>query len=130
MNVPSWNGHHAYRRNYAACVMFRGVWEGTKKVRTDECGASRLQEGRVKRKAITATCLSVLLLSTVLPARAITFGQLDAGRHPQVGALVAEFGDPAVVSSFCSGTLISPTVFLRPRTASKRSTPSISIPGG
>ena len=64
------------------------------------------------RKAITATCLSVLLLFPVLPARAITFGQLDAGRHPQVGALVAEFGDPAVVSSFCSGTLISPTVFL------------------
>lgn len=64
------------------------------------------------RKAILATCTSVLLLSLVLPAKAITFGQLDGGQHPYVGALVAEFGDPAELGPFCSGTLISPTVFL------------------
>lgn len=64
------------------------------------------------RKAIVATCLSVLLLSLVSSAGAITFGQLDEGRHPYVGALVAEFGDPAEIGPFCSGTLISPTVFL------------------
>ena len=64
------------------------------------------------RKAIVATCMSVLLISVVLPARAITFGQLDAGQHPQAGALVAEFGDPPALGPFCSGTLISPTVFL------------------
>jgi secreted trypsin-like serine protease len=64
------------------------------------------------RKTIVATCMSVLLLVVVLPAGAITFGQLDEGRHPYVGALVAEFGDPAALGPFCTGTLISPTVFL------------------
>jgi hypothetical protein len=41
---------------------------------------------------------------------AITFGESDNGRHPFVGALVADFeGDTFQI---CSGTLLSPTVFL------------------
>jgi hypothetical protein len=46
------------------------------------------------------------------PAGAITFGQLDGDRHPEVGALVATFGAGGSFSVLCSGTLISPTVFM------------------
>jgi secreted trypsin-like serine protease len=53
--------------------------------------------------------LSVLLASGV--AGAITYGELDGTRHPYVGAIVVsdEDGQKFV---WCSGTLISPTVFL------------------
>jgi len=46
----------------------------------------------------------VLVCSGV--ALAITYGQPDGNRHPNVGALVNESG------TYCSGMLISPTVFL------------------
>jgi hypothetical protein len=51
--------------------------------------------------------------SIASPAGAITFGQLDGNRHPNVGALFADW-DPEVPGPdlLCSGTLISPTVFL------------------
>jgi hypothetical protein len=44
------------------------------------------------------------------PARAITYGSPDGNGHPNVGALIGEInGQKRLV---CSGTLISPTVFL------------------
>src|SRR5688500_11436456 len=43
-------------------------------------------------------------------AQAITYGQLDGNRHPMVGALVGTFDGETY--PYCSGTLISPTVFL------------------
>ena len=64
------------------------------------------------RKAMLVGSLMALLLVTVRPVGAMTFGQLDGSLHPQVGALVVEFGDPPQLVPFCSGTLISPTVFL------------------
>lgn len=60
--------------------------------------------------------LSVLLLALVLalvlavPAGAITFGQPDGSRHPNVGALVV--WDEDHWAQVCSGTLIAPRVFL------------------
>src|SRR5215212_11175533 len=57
--------------------------------------------------------LSLMLLVLclfALPAAAITYGQFDGNRHPQVGALVGEFSSGTF--PYCSGTLISPTVFL------------------
>jgi hypothetical protein len=46
------------------------------------------------------------------PAHAITYGTLDGTRHPNVGALLAEWRTPGVKEELCTGTLISPTVFL------------------
>jgi len=43
-------------------------------------------------------------------ALAITYGQPDGNRHPNVGALIGTFDGQQY--PYCSGTLISPTVFL------------------
>ena len=45
------------------------------------------------------------------PAQAIVYGQLDGNRHPNVGALMYQ-RDDGVFRRVCSGTLISPTVYL------------------
>lgn len=54
--------------------------------------------------------LALALVGFALPAAAITYGVLDGGRHPQTGALVGRFSSGTY--PYCSGTLISPTVFL------------------
>lgn len=57
------------------------------------------------------TALVLLIVSAcALTALAVTYGQFDGNRHPQVGALVGEFTSGTF--PYCSGTLISPTVFL------------------
>jgi V8-like Glu-specific endopeptidase len=59
---------------------------------------------------LTALVASVTLAAT---AKAITFGQVDTtNRFPQVGAVIAETDEPGTKEILCSGTLISPTVFL------------------
>jgi Trypsin len=64
------------------------------------------------RKLLPAIVVVAALLPAA-PAEAITFGQLDGNRHPYVGALIADW-NPEVPGQdlLCSGTLISPTVFL------------------
>ncbi len=54
----------------------------------------------------------VVLLSIATPVQAITNGQLDGTGHPNVGGLVSarQYSDGTWL--YCSGTLISPTVFL------------------
>ena len=54
----------------------------------------------------------VALLSITTPVQAITYGELDGTRHPNVGGLVSpsQYSDGTWL--YCSGTLISPTVFL------------------
>lgn len=54
------------------------------------------------------TAVAVLVASGV--ASAITYGKADGNRHPQVGALVGTFDGETY--PYCSGTLISRTVFL------------------
>ena len=58
------------------------------------------------------TILLVALLSIATPVLAITYGELDGTGHPNVGGLVAakQYSDGTWL--YCSGTLISPTVFL------------------
>ena len=57
-----------------------------------------------------ATVLAVLVPAT--PAVAITYGVPDGDAHPAVGGLVSptQYSDGTWI--YCSGTLISPTVFL------------------
>src|SRR5215210_6498443 len=57
------------------------------------------------------TTLALVLVSALaLTALAITYGQPDGNRHPEVGALVGTFTSGTF--PYCSGTLISPNVFL------------------
>ena len=60
------------------------------------------------RKAIPAAGFAVLLFA--VSVWAITYGVPDGNKHPEVGALVGTFGSQSY--PYCSGTLISPTVFL------------------
>jgi secreted trypsin-like serine protease len=67
------------------------------------------RRGRFPVFAIMAVALVVLAIGS--PAGAITFGTNDGGRHPNVGSLVGFVPGVGPVQ-WCSGTLISPTVFL------------------
>jgi hypothetical protein len=61
------------------------------------------------RLTLLAILLAALLLA-IFPALAITYGQPDGNKHPNVGALVGTFDGQTY--PYCSGALISPTVFL------------------
>ncbi len=63
-------------------------------------------------RKLCAVILLAALLSVATPARAITYGELDGTQHPYVGGLVSptQYSDGTWL--YCSGTLISPTVFL------------------
>src|SRR3954468_17684859 len=62
------------------------------------------------RSIFLASALASLVL--VAPAGAITFGSADGNGHPNVGGLVATQAYSDGTWIYCSGTLISPTVFL------------------
>ncbi|HRV95625.1 MAG TPA: trypsin-like serine protease, partial [Anaerolineae bacterium] len=62
------------------------------------------------RKSIIVLAILLSMLVLTAPVLAITYGQPDGQRHPSVGALVGTFGGQTY--PYCSGTLISPTVFL------------------
>jgi secreted trypsin-like serine protease len=61
-------------------------------------------------KLRNTTLVLLFVSASALTALAITYGQPDGNRHPQVGALVGQFEGGSY--PYCSGTLISPTVFL------------------
>jgi len=65
----------------------------------------------MKKIVVSAILVLVLALSTVGIVGAITDGELDGDGHPYVGLMVAQdaAGNPLWR---CSGTLLSPTVFL------------------
>jgi hypothetical protein len=66
----------------------------------------------MKRIAWIVAIALVSLLPWTPSARSITNGTVDNNRHPEVGVIVAEFKTPGVKDAACTGTLISPTVFL------------------
>jgi hypothetical protein len=75
----------------------------------------RIPSLRTARKGAAAAALLVLasLAFNVGTAGAITFGQPDGDRHPNVGALLADWDpDSPGPDILCSGTLIAPTVYL------------------
>src|SRR5512147_535573 len=63
-------------------------------------------------RKLVVIILLVTLLSIATPVHAITYGELDGNRHPNVGGLVAPTAYSDGTWLYCSGTLISPTVFL------------------
>jgi secreted trypsin-like serine protease len=61
-------------------------------------------------KVVVLACATAVVAAT---ANAITFGEPDGKRHANVGALVADWNpDSPGPDQFCSGTLVSPTLFL------------------
>jgi hypothetical protein len=64
----------------------------------------------MRRNLVMTVALAALLF--VVPVHAITNGQEDGTKHPNVGGLVAakQYSDGTWL--YCSGTLISPTVFV------------------
>jgi secreted trypsin-like serine protease len=66
----------------------------------------------MRRRLLLAAVLFLAVLLPALPASAITNGTADGGAHPNVGGLVSptQYSDGTWI--YCSGTLISPTVFL------------------
>lgn len=79
----------------------------------DSCptGCRSLRELELDTTAFRSYRVSVVLLVTAVPAVAITNGELDDGRHPYVGLMVADDVDGNPLWR-CSGTLISPTLYL------------------
>jgi hypothetical protein len=77
------------------------------------CGEDR--ELLLKRRLSVLWAAAIMLLTVLLASGAalgITNGTLDGNRHPNVGALVASEPFDDGTYAYCTGTLISPTVFL------------------
>jgi secreted trypsin-like serine protease len=66
----------------------------------------------MRRRLLLAAALLLAVLLPAAPASAITNGTVDGGAHPNVGGLVSEHQYSDGTWLYCSGTLISPTVFL------------------
>src|SRR3954451_12564781 len=64
----------------------------------------------MRRLLILGTTVAVLALAA--PAYAITNGTADGNGHPNVGGLVAAQAYSDGTWTYCSGTLVAPTVFL------------------
>ncbi len=67
---------------------------------------------RLRRSLAGALLAAGTLLLVIVTAEAITNGTADGNRHPNTGGLVAAQAYSDGTWIYCSGTLISPTVFL------------------
>ena len=65
----------------------------------------------MKKRYAAVLIALILALVVVIPAFAIKYGEYDGDGHPFVGIMVAQDGDGNPLWR-CSGTLLSPTVFL------------------
>lgn len=65
----------------------------------------------MKKRILAILIAVIILLVAAVPAAAITDGELDGEEHPYVG-LMAAYDDAGKYIWRCSGTLLSPTVFL------------------
>jgi V8-like Glu-specific endopeptidase len=64
-----------------------------------------------KRMLPIAVSLLLLVAAAAVRIAAVTDGELDGNRHPYVGLMVAQAADGTPLWR-CSGTLLSPTIFL------------------
>jgi secreted trypsin-like serine protease len=65
----------------------------------------------LRKKLVAATATLLVLLGAAGGAFAITYGQPDGNRHPNVGAMIRLRSD-GQFRILCSGSLIAPRVFL------------------
>ena len=80
------------------------------------------------RKVLSLICVVWLgVWVTTTSAGAITGGEPDGVHHPAVGALVGYFPPAGKSIAYCSGTLISPTVFLTAGHCGFLATPSVQV---
>ena len=63
-------------------------------------------------KVLAAFAAAIAMLGVVSGASATTYGQPDGSLHPNVGAFIADFRQNGHPDVLCSGSLISPSVFL------------------
>jgi hypothetical protein len=63
-------------------------------------------------RTLLTAAVAVAALAVPTTASAITYGSPDGNGHPEVGALLAPVAYPDGTWTTCTGTLISPTVFL------------------
>src|SRR5215210_6685819 len=75
---------------------------------------ARRPRDRVQRRIRLLISVPLLILATELaaPSGAITGGQRDEGRHPYVGGTVLFYPPRNETIVNCTGSLISPTVFV------------------
>jgi len=67
----------------------------------------------MRRKLSLGLVVLIVCAIAAGAAHAITFGEPDGTRHPHVGALVTDSNpDSPGPEQFCTGTLVSPTLFL------------------
>jgi Trypsin len=66
----------------------------------------------ISKLLVSVAVVAVTVLGGTAPAEAITNGGPDGNGHPEVGALLAPIPHPDGTWTTCSGTLISPTLFL------------------
>ncbi len=64
-----------------------------------------------RKMLVVVLSVMVMLALAVSPAAAVTDGELDGDGHPYVGLMVAQLEDGTPLWR-CSGTLLSPTLFL------------------
>jgi hypothetical protein len=63
-----------------------------------------------RRSFVPLVVLAALLVAT--PVGAITYGQADGNKHPNVGALIGYFAPADVSFVLCSGTLVAADLYL------------------
>jgi Trypsin len=75
-------------------------------------GLRGLEGGNDMRHVPAACAAALAMLAWAGPAGAVVYGEPDGNAHPNVGALLAPQAYSDGTWASCSGTLISPTVFL------------------
>ena len=81
----------------------------------------------MRKLTVLSALTFVALLGGAPSALAITDGQPDGNRHPAVGALVGYHAPAGRSIAYCSGTLISATVFLTAAHCGFLATPTAGV---
>jgi hypothetical protein len=100
-----WGGLHASLEWRLTSLALRSSGRFVQVRQNAQCASRR--SGIVKLRLVVCSLVALVLCAS---ASAVTGGTIDGPAHPATGLLVA--GTPGSLQPQCSGTLISPTVFL------------------